>query len=362
MSDKDWYKVNEAEYECKPSSYNVFLTNSELKELDKIRVYNAGLLKKQSKARSTMIRLIIENTYLYLNNMERSFSNDVNEILGKKYFKDSMDRNFKNKLKEGSKEYEFIQELVRIQLLRVLSNRSIDNDEEFVKVQFRLTKEDERMLRIIGGKECVTMDDFLSGYLRYFLALPMDTKNYILTYPKLLKLDRAIREHQCVIIDGIKYRPYKLTNSNVFAARKALLCFDAYCDSFSEIGHIYDKDILYIEEHFEFNSEELKVIDAYNNLDYIDISFKLLNDENEYINKLISDEKTSIITERKHEFPLEKIRMKYYPHVIKRLEKANKKNIDYLCYSDNYNLFMKLTKDKREEFDKYQKELKNLCK
>ena len=33
MSDKDWYKVNEAEYECKPSSYNVFLTNSELKEL-----------------------------------------------------------------------------------------------------------------------------------------------------------------------------------------------------------------------------------------------------------------------------------------------------------------------------------------
>ena len=37
MSDKDWYKVNEAEYECKPSSYNVFLSNSELKELDKIR-------------------------------------------------------------------------------------------------------------------------------------------------------------------------------------------------------------------------------------------------------------------------------------------------------------------------------------
>ena len=67
MSDKDWYKVNEAEYECKPSSYNVFLTNSELKELDKIRVYNAGLLKKQINARSTMIRLIIENTYLYLN-------------------------------------------------------------------------------------------------------------------------------------------------------------------------------------------------------------------------------------------------------------------------------------------------------
>jgi len=362
MNDKDWYKVNEAEYECKPSSYNVFLTNSELKELDKIRVYNAGLLKKQTNARSTMIRLIIENTYLYLNNSERSFSNDVDKVLEKKYFKDSIDRNFKNKLKEGTKEYEFIQELVRIQLLRVLSNRSLDNDEELVKVQFRLTKDDENMLRIIGGKECVTMDDFLSGYLRYFLALPVDTQNYILTYPKLLKLDRAIREHQCVIINGIKYRPYKLTNSNVFAFRKALLCFDAYCDSFCEIGHIYDKDIIYLEEHFEFNSEELKVIDAYNKLDYIDISFKLLNEENEYINKLISDEKPLIIIERKHEFPLEKIRIKYHPHVISRLEKANKKNIDYLCYSDNYNQFMKLAKDKREEFDKYQKELKNLCK
>lgn len=354
----DWNKVNEADYDCKPSSYNVFLTKSEKESLEFIKKRYSYLLKKQVNALSTLVRLIIENTYLYLNNSERSFFTDVENVLNKKYFKDSIDYNFKKRLKDKTKEYEFIQELVRIQLLRVLSNRSIDSDEELIKVSFRLTKNDSNMLKIIGGKVSVTMEEFLSGYLRYFLNLPADTRYYILTYPKQLKLDRAIKEHQCIILNGIKYKPYKIVHSDLLILRKNLICFDAYCDSFQIIDGIYDKDIIYTEEYFEFTQDELNVIEAYKKLDYIDISFKVLNDENKDINNLIRDEKTSIVIERKHEFPLEKIRIKYYPHVISTLEKANKKNIDYICYSENYNEFIRLTKDKQEEFHRFMKRLK----
>ena len=171
----DWNKVNEADYDCKPSSYNVFLTKSEKENLEFIQKRYSYLLKKQVNALSTLVRLIIENTYLYLNNSERSFFTDVENVLNKKYFKDSIDYTFKKRLKDKTKEYEFIQELVRIQLLRVLSNRSIDSDEELIKVSFRLTKNDTNMLKIIGGKVSVTMEEFLSGYLRYFLNLPGDT-------------------------------------------------------------------------------------------------------------------------------------------------------------------------------------------
>ena len=118
------------------------------------------------------------------------------------------------------------------------------------------------MLKIIGGKVSVTMEEFLSGYLRYFLNLPMDTRYYILTYPKQLKLDRAIREHSCIIINGIKYKPYKIVNSDLLILRKNLICFDAYCDSFQIIDRIYDKDIIYTEEYFEFTQDELNVIEA----------------------------------------------------------------------------------------------------
>ena len=355
----DWNKVNEADYDCKPSSYNVFLTKSEKESLEFIQKRYSYLLKKQANALSTLVRLIIENTYLYLNNSERSFFTDVENVLNKKYFKDSIDYNFKKRLKDKTKEYEFIQELVRIQLLRVLSNRSIDSDEELIKVSFRLTKNDSNMLKIIGGKVSVTMEEFLSGYLRYFLNLPGDTRYYILTYPKQLKLDRAIREHSCIIINGIKYKPYKIINSDLLILRKNLICFDAYCDSFQIIDRIYDKDIIYTEEYFEFTQDELNVIEAYKKLDYIDISFKVLNDENKDINNLISDENDSPrIVERKHEFPLEKIRIKYFRNIIHILEKANKKNIDYLCYSENYNEFIRLTLDNQEEFHKFMKRLK----
>jgi len=358
--EKDYFKINESdEKENLYNSYKVKLTVSEIEALDKCRIRFDYLLKKQKNARSSIIKLIIENTYLYLNNSERFFHQDLESILGKKYYS-NIDKSFVKRIKEGNKEYDFILELVRNQLLRIISNREVS--EEIKEVQFRLAKDDDNMLRIIAGNKCLTFDEFFSGYLRYFLALPLDTQKYILTYPKSIKLDRAIKEHRCIIINGIKYKPYKYGVGRGLLKTKCLLCFDAIFDSFNEIPNIgrpnitsiLDLDIEFTEELFEFTSYEHEVINAYNNLEFIDVSFKLLNNDNKDINKLVDDDFNHyFIIDRKHEYPLEKLKIKYNDAIIRTLHNAEKKNIDYLCFSDNYNEFIKLTMDKQIELKNY---------
>ena len=171
---KDYYKVNEIddltekEYSLS-KSYTIWLTKTEIEDLDKCRERFEYLIKKQKNARSSIIKLIVENTYLYLNNMERNFSQDLNDILSKKYYAD-IDNKFSKRLIEGTKEYDLILELVRNQLLRVICNREVV--EEVESVQFRLAKDDDNLLRILAGRKCFNLDEFISGYLRYFLALP----------------------------------------------------------------------------------------------------------------------------------------------------------------------------------------------
>ena len=161
-------------------------------------------------------------------------------------------------------------------------------------------------------------------------------------------------------------KPYKFINGRGVLNTRCLLCFDSIFDSFNELPSltnkwargILDVDIEFTEELFEFSAYEKEVINAYDNLDFIDVSFKLLNNDNEDINSLIDDEKkTYVVTERKHEYPLEKIRIRFYDNILKILYKAEKKNIDYLCFSDNYNTFVKLTKDKQQELKKYIKDI-----
>ena len=353
----DYYKINESDDMLnKNTSFSIYLTDDEMKELERIKDKYSYLIAKRQNAMSSIIKLIIENTYLYINNTERYFSRDLKKILEKNYYND-LDYNFVKRLKEDTKEYELILELVRNQLLRTLSNRNVEG---YKHVQFRLAKNDYNMLRIIAGNKSLTMNDFLSGYLRYFLSLPFGTRIYILTYPNGIKLDRAIKDNMFIIVNGIKYKPYKLITLGT-SNFKSLLCFDAIYDSLCEIDHILSKDIIFTEELFELNSYEKEVLVAYNKLDTITVSFRLLNNDNKIINNLVDRKiKSTQIIKRCHndDNSLEEITMKYNEAMIKALIRANNKNIEYLCFSDNYNNYIKLIGDRKNQLKKYIKETK----
>ena len=365
---KDYLKISEEELkesDISATNYTFKMTVKEKAALERIREKNEHLLKKQKQALSSMIKLIIENTYLYLNNNERFFLKDVDAIYEKPYYKDSISKDFKSRIKVGNKEYDFIKELVRNQLIRSMNNIDFDEEEELTLIQLRLAKDDERLYRIIAGKNIFNLDEFLTGYLRYFLSLPEETKKYVLTYPKAIKLERAINEHRCIIINDIKYKPFKIVDGRGAIRRKCLLCFDVLFDSFHELPgshrNILDMDIDFTEELFEPSEDEYKVLDAYNKLDVIEVSFKLLNNDNKYINQLIDDNcKSSYILERKHsnaQSPLERVKIKYFDGILNDIKRADKKSINYINYSENYNEFIKLTKDKQEELEEYIKEV-----
>ena len=97
MKEINWFDVPETEEIIMNTSYYVLLRESDIKYLDRLLSNSQHLLNKRSTARSSIIKLIVENTYLYLNNMEREFESDLNKILSKSYYKD-IDSNFKKKL------------------------------------------------------------------------------------------------------------------------------------------------------------------------------------------------------------------------------------------------------------------------
>ena len=73
MKEINWFDVPETEEIIMNTSYYVLLRESDIKYLDRLLSKSQNLLKKRSNARSSIIKLIVENTYLYLNNMEREY-------------------------------------------------------------------------------------------------------------------------------------------------------------------------------------------------------------------------------------------------------------------------------------------------
>ena len=79
--------IKEEIYENDGTNFYVNLTKGEIEDLHKIQEKYNKLFQKQKNAVSTLIKLIIENTYLYINNKEADIDNDINEILTKKYYR-----------------------------------------------------------------------------------------------------------------------------------------------------------------------------------------------------------------------------------------------------------------------------------
>ena len=377
---KDIFDVNESEANISSTNYTLYLTKKEIEELERIRQRNEYVFEKQKNARSSIIKKIVENTYLYLNNNERFFMNDLEKIINKDYYNNidmdflrriaTVDNKKIKKIKTDTKEYDLILELVRNQLLRIISSKYIDDELE--KVQLRLAKNDEKMLRIIAGNKSLSLNDFLSGYIRYFLSLPNVTQNYILAYQTFLKLDRAIKEGKMITINDMKYKPIKVIKPSYLDMFYKLICFDGACDSFNvlllskKIPHgMILKDISFTEEDFVINSYENAVLDLYNNLNEVEISFVLVNDSSDFINKLIDVNNNAFfkfekILDLKNENNKYILKIKYDDRIIKNLIKENNKSIKYLCFSDNYNDFIKLTEPKMKEYNKYLINLRNL--
>ena len=77
----DLLDVNESEANISSTNYTLYLTKKEIEELERIRQRNEYVFEKQKNARSSIIKKIVENTYLYLNNNERCFMNDLEKII-----------------------------------------------------------------------------------------------------------------------------------------------------------------------------------------------------------------------------------------------------------------------------------------
>ncbi len=343
MENLNWMEVKETEDELNDgTSFYVLATKEQYKELDFYlkQANNMGIITKRKNAQSSIIKLIIENTYLYLNNVETGFNADLEALINKKYYKD-IDPLFIKDIKKNKKEYDFIKELVRMQLLRLFPS-SADDDEELIKYQFRLAEDDHNLMRILYGSPNKSLSEFLSRYLNYFLSVSADIKRRILRYPADLKIERAIREHRCIVINGMKLKPIKMIKS--IYVNPGILAFDCSDNRFREFRFRTFTEIDETDEYFELNGLEKEFVNAYNNLNVVEATFKVIK-EDKHITRILNREGMGIISVEYNDI-LYKIKFKYFRGTVYQLERAKREGIiDYLCYSDNYNTYAKLLKE-----------------
>lgn len=341
MKEINWFDVPETEEIIMNTSYYVLLRESDIKYLDRLLSKSQNLLKKRSNARSSIIKLIVENTYLYLNNMEREFESDLNKILSKSYYKD-IDSNFKKKLLSNKKEYDLFKELVRNQVLKTLSVSNYDNDEEeLIKVQFRLAKDDYNLVKILEGAKCQSQPDYIASYISYFMSFSGLTRHKILHYPNDLMIDRAIKDRRCIIMNNMKFKPYKIASSGFF--RNDLLVGFNDNNEFVKRRLFNIDNVVETNEYFEFNTVEREILDSYFNLDTVVATFTIESDD--FLNILKKYNTHSIISSNMEETK-KVLTFKYNDRVIRFLDKAyGDGKIKHLCYSDEYQKFMKLVDD-----------------
>lgn len=336
-----------------------YLTEEENTKLENLRKVN-GI--RNFATTSEFVRFIIKNTYLYLNNKERGIQSDISNLLKEKpYYKD-IDKSFIQKLLYGAKEYDLFIEILRLQVLKcykdpLVNLRETTNDK---RISFRLTNEDEKDLkRIFLGNKLLSNPEFIRGYVSYFLNSTRMTQNYILSYPNMLKLERAIKEGRYISIKDEKYKPYKITTSGTVIPRYVLLGFnvDGILTQVPLGYYISSKNIEESLLTFDFNAQEKEIIKAFENLKVIEASFKIENDEDNVVNhnalSNIYEQKVGTVL-KLNAYKTEKgkttISFDYSvgSTMINRLDYAERKgSIKYLCYSDNYYKFLKLNNNKK---------------
>lgn len=196
--------IPEKMVEYDETNYYALLTKKECDDLDKIQKRYEHLFRVRKGATSSLIKLILENTYLYINNNEIDIDDDIKNLLTKKYYLD-IDEDFKKMVLEDKKVRDFVVELVRTRLLKKYMTAPMDSkDDELIKKQFRLSKEDSRLASILMGSKALSSPEYISSLIRYFLH---SNTRAILYYKELYIIDKAINNKEYLILDNKKIKP-----------------------------------------------------------------------------------------------------------------------------------------------------------
>ena len=333
----------------KLTSLVFYLSKDEYEMLERI----SKIKGVNTKNTSSFIRLIIKNTYLYLNNMERNIISDIEIMKDKSYYR-GLKPEFVECFKPWTREYDFLMELVRIQVLRSFQN-GIEPDEKnrLERFSFRLTQDDEYDLkRIIVGNKIFSNPELFQSYIRYFLSVGRKTQYYILSYPNMLMLERAIKESRWIIINNKKYKPYKIIDSINAISIPYLICFDEEKNFNVKnlMNYLISEDVEETNLEFTFNSKEKKIIKSFTSLKTIEASFKINDPEDKLLAVCTPENYTKTYLLKSCTFSKGKTTITFdYTFnsvIIKNLENALKNGkISYLCYNQEYYDFLELIKE-----------------
>ena len=151
------------------TNYHLSITVKEYDKLKKIQNKYKDLLDKQKNAISSIIRVIIKNTYSFLyNNLELYFDRTFVSIKSKKTYK-KLDYNFFNEIKRNKKK-----DIINLAILHYLKEYDEPHSRYFSEIadtQFRLVASDNDLFTLIETNRNI-YPNFLTSLIRYFLYSP----------------------------------------------------------------------------------------------------------------------------------------------------------------------------------------------
>lgn len=274
----EYIKIPEADVLINKNSfltnYTFYLTRSELETLDHI-LNNISKNDKPSTF-SFLIKKICYNTYLYINNIELDFESNITNITNKNYFK-KINPEILKEIKDNPLFVDFIKEIVRSQVLRVV-NSSIINKNDLIKKSFRLTKKDENLLRILLGVYDMELYDYIPSLIRFFLQSNNKIQNYILSYQERLIIEAAINNKQYLIYNYNKIKPIKIITNYLSNNNEYLIAIDYKTKNLVLLNLNFSllKDNISIhqtQEFFKISESENKLIQSYLSNNQLNMSF-----------------------------------------------------------------------------------------
>jgi len=265
------------------SKFIITWSKDDRTRMEKLHRHHSDALKTRTEALSSFVKLILENTYLYINNSEKGLSADINKLLEKSYYAD-VDKKFVELLNANSKERDFLIELIRLQTLKTISHSESNMSDEKEFFEFRLANGDTDLKRMISGSiKYMSFNEYISSLVQYFLNCPGYVQREIVYYRKLMVIDDCIRQQRIIYLAGRKYRPLKIVKSNNLAPGREIICTNV------DNNEIVTKNLLMAlkcevrgsYEMFEKTSYEVDALQAFKDAEKIVIKYRI-NDKEKF--------------------------------------------------------------------------------
>jgi len=209
--------------------YRVVLLQEDYNRLEGLqKTYKGAVGRKQQEALSTFVTRILINTNAYIGNVNLELQEDLEKLGNKSILFNNIDKNFRKKiLEDGSYENLFVKELARMMVLpRYVFAKEKEEMKEF---QFRDAPETEGLLNeILLYNSTFQVQEIFASLIKFFLNQNRVVQEEIVHYNEINRIDIAIREKTCLLINGLKIRPYTLSTKSdtVSQADRYLLGMD----------------------------------------------------------------------------------------------------------------------------------------